>query len=778
MSSEDKAKTVRANTWVCANHLRNTVLRHLTKVDRACLASALQDSLKQFKPADRITPDITSMLRAMAKEFGSTGGGNSLYAKGHGILFVTWALVHHPDSIIYMVTRIDLGIRMDMEWRAAASAYMNRKLFLLFLEYHADCSPEPNKLVDNLRTVLSCEEVVAALRARAAVYLHIVEPLVFLTNSKRAGLNPTTMCLVLDQLFDFFGLLASDGMMLFDPALNVFAGLAAHPETRGAHGALVEWRQKWRARKGRSVDGKTRHPINVLLSNEIIEPSDPDNTASIELAVQIAQRYGEAGCTALLANASEHLSAAADGEGGARAFGNLSAQDKLDVQHTDTNSDSAERAFSMFSHAIKTNPNACIQAAIGRAQHMNNGNVQRAADRASSARCQREKSGQSCPATSLLGHLPEKQQRSLIEAARLRGQQTCKEYTGDVVEQRKTTVAAKEAKRQHELDLTVKRHAKRCELVGRIGHLSTKEQLDAAIAGKPRGQQIEVLKDQFRLRLVYGWEQFKTPFSSKKDKRVGTFEDLMTKFEAMIDDERQQQLKPPDTDEIPVLRHDDERQWLGHLTADASRLLVLSRARRDELRGQGLEAYRRAGAEAEEQRQRRLDQHACHQPQEPPLVDRTLVGRRIEVLTWVEEDAASDEGAEGAEGEVKHYKQWLPCVVRHWSDGSGEFTKPTADGKQRKVLKGWCFLEYDDGFTEWTKLTEFNCMSVGSWRLDLDLAPPHDATTTEDAAEPGPHCDMPEPDGEGAMDVRSTPSASCSDSESVSSAESIDSSTT
>ena len=70
--------------------------------------------------------------------------------------------------------------------------------------------------------------------------------------------------------------------------------------------------------------------------------------------------------------------------------------------------------------------------------------------------------------------------------------------------------------------------------------------------------------------------------------------------------------------------------------------------------------------------------------------------------------------------ELRYYKQWLAAEVRDMADGSQR--KANKAGKLLKVPPGWCFLAYDDGHMEWTRLQEekFNTMANGSWRLDLD----------------------------------------------------------
>jgi len=132
------------------------------------------------------------------------------------------------------------------------------------------------------------------------------------------------------------------------------------------------------------------------------------------------------------------------------------------------------------------------------------------------------------------------------------------------------------------------------------------------------------------------------------------------------------------------------------------------RERRDELQ--------REFEEAEQARKRSAhDSMALDQPEEPPPLDASLVGKRLEILTQlVDEDE---------DGKIERsYKQWLPVIVLAMS--TGDEKKPTATGRQQRVKPGQFFLSYDDGTKEWAQLKpdDFNCARKGSWRLDLDFA--------------------------------------------------------
>jgi hypothetical protein len=77
--------------------------------------------------------------------------------------------------------------------------------------------------------------------------------------------------------------------------------------------------------------------------------------------------------------------------------------------------------------------------------------------------------------------------------------------------------------------------------------------------------------------------------------------------------------------------------------------------------------------EAEARVRRNHDPHALKQPEEPPTVDESLVGKLIEVLSEIEEPKVGDEGKEVLDDEgdevMVYSKQWLPAEVAKFSTG-------------------------------------------------------------------------------------------------------------
>ena len=51
-----------------------------------------------------------------------------LYAKGHGVQFLSWCMERCPSVVVFVLERADLGTRQDSSTEGAVALYMNRKV--------------------------------------------------------------------------------------------------------------------------------------------------------------------------------------------------------------------------------------------------------------------------------------------------------------------------------------------------------------------------------------------------------------------------------------------------------------------------------------------------------------------------------------------------------------------------------------------------------------------------------------------------------------------------
>ena len=222
-----------------------------------------------------------------------------------------------------------------------------------------------------------------------------------------------------------------------------------------------------------------------------------------------------------------------------------------------------------------------------------------------------------------------------------------------------------------------------------------------------KGTKINALKDQIKIRTVgYDWVEYHVVF---KDKGV---EALTTELIKIIN---QSSRRSPPTELPSSVTRTSALNPLGTLSAKGLELRQRSLWTFDEMR-ESRDELQREFEEAEQARKRSAhDSMALDQPEEPPPLDASLIGKRLEILTQlVDEDE---------DGNIERsYKQWLPVIVLAMS--TGDEKRPTATGRQQRVKPGQFFLSYDDGTKEWSQLKpdDFNCARKGSWRLDLDFS--------------------------------------------------------
>jgi len=224
-------------------------------------------------------------------------------------------------------------------------------------------------------------------------------------------------------------------------------------------------------------------------------------------------------------------------------------------------------------------------------------------------------------------------------------------------------------------------------------------------------KKLDLLKEQITIVVVgYGWAEYKTAWSSRADRSIGTVADLTTKAELMISQcgKKAKPVEPPVPDSATK-----GLRTLGTMSLQASELLVRKQANASELRQRASAQQAAKDNAAEEKRAARLDQHAQAQPEETPVIE---VGMHLEILTEITEEVADEDGADG-KAVIKKYKQWLPVTVISSAATPGRGKAP-ARGRR---APDWYLVKYEcDGEEEWLRLKEFNCNSRGSWRIDLD----------------------------------------------------------
>lgn len=277
-----------------------------------------------------------------------------------------------------------------------------------------------------------------------------------------------------------------------------------------------------------------------------------------------------------------------------------------------------------------------MEHASGVAQQMRNHDYDRPANVAHDRRKSKADGAKAAPTGGFFHTgLTRELQRSLVEyarraakGARVDGRVALKEHDADKLarrEERLTTL----------LNAAVDAYAYALELFAawQAQRLKSKQELAAALAGKPEAQQLELLRKQIEMRVLgCGWTKYQTRWSSNKDAKIGTVAHLTSLLEEILVDELARARftagteRGLPTEAAPPQHRAREISQLGTLDADAAAI-----------RGKALFSTTELRAKAEAAMQRRVEAGIADpvenmQPVESPPFDQTLVGKWLEVL--------------------------------------------------------------------------------------------------------------------------------------------------
>ena len=162
--------------------------------------------------------------------------------------------------------------------------------------------------------------------------------------------------------------------------------------------------------------------------------------------------------------------------------------------------------------------------------------------------------------------------------------------------------------------------------------LTSKQELAAALRGKPEAQQLELLRKQIEMRVLgCGWDKYETRWSSNKNAKIGTVEHLTTLLEEIFVDELARARFPPGTERglpteaAPPQHRARAVSQLGTLDPEAAAI-----------RGKALFSTEELRIKAEAARERRIEAGISDpvenmQPVKNPPFDQSLVGKWLEV---------------------------------------------------------------------------------------------------------------------------------------------------
>jgi len=219
----------------CARHTSNLLVDYGAKAELKYLKEALGEYLDLFSSFERVTADITGLLRATGKEFDFRS--QATYPKGDAVTyFFHWLHENYPVRPILNSFRAMLGGRQDHKLAAAFELWWSRPVFVEFLIWKALQSPLcTSKLRAAIESHLNSVEVVGTLMARSIMFDKIFEPLRFFSANNdlmmKDGWTSLNMAHVYELVTEAVDYAKTHGAYLMDASMT-FSRKSTVPRTR------------------------------------------------------------------------------------------------------------------------------------------------------------------------------------------------------------------------------------------------------------------------------------------------------------------------------------------------------------------------------------------------------------------------------------------------------------------------------------------------------------------------------------------------------------------
>lgn len=170
-SSTEQAAELLVLQGDCWNHLRNVWIKSMSGALTSRLKESLRFELETIDSRLRVGTALDGVLRAADKEFSLCAN----YPKGHGDMFFEWMARCHPNLLLFHVVSTEGG-RQDMVCEGAGPLYMNRRVWVEFLDMRLRVPSADNILQECLYISLTSVEMIASARVHAIIHLAIVTP--------------------------------------------------------------------------------------------------------------------------------------------------------------------------------------------------------------------------------------------------------------------------------------------------------------------------------------------------------------------------------------------------------------------------------------------------------------------------------------------------------------------------------------------------------------------------------------------------------------------------
>lgn len=475
---------------------------------------------------------------------------------------------------------------------------------------------------------------------------------------------------VLDLIDDVFQRVRDDGSVLLDPQLDVFQSIAdtqplfqAYREFTNTHDVVL------------SPNGKVRYLHYRRALSELLDPQDETNRRSQLKTIE----YLQIQAAAALEKMHDKKLAIADklsSQGGANSVAKQALADAALKGCNATNDAMAESVYGAWKFERRRTPGISVrrssglaQARISKSLALGDAVQHRRARIPEGARRMRKKN-QSC----MFGYfhsLPSSEQIALVEMCRVERVAQRKLDNTDELALDAHRCATRKSNSELELESLIKNFALALSFFDRFKQRRVKSIAEARVISDSLGSEqlrLDWVREQIEMRVIgLGWVEFRTQWSSGKDESVGNLSDLMCHLADILCEEEERPI--PEAAAAPIMRRKTFKE-LGTPTAQAEEL---SDQRLSMSSEQLLAAAERKRAELEANGE--LDTVGDRQPKDPPPLDESLVGRKIEIhwRYWREATA----GERGKKKQVRMLLCFLPFGT-HFRRPSGYPKPPVA----------------------------------------------------------------------------------------------------
>ena len=623
----------------------------------------LQDELDCIDQRLRVSPNIEMVLRAVDKEFSLCAN----YPKGHGEIFGKWMSKNHPGALLLHVERAS-GSRKDLCVEGSGALYWNRKYWIEFLDKQLR-TPGDNILQENLFIILSSCEMTALARVCTIIHLSICLPTRWLAgNSHKLSdydWSVRSMGQMIDLLEKALEEIEKDGTLIVNESFM----MVIFNELIEKLPPFKEYiRHMYKSKKTSLVDEASTKVLPLsLLREEVFSPKTETNKSTSIFM----KKLGELSASAILSElrnpskaTSNHLSSV----NGKFSFSNTSCNNHLEGMGKMAVNDPAESSFGGTTRQIQYFGRIGITNAGGVDQVRRNGDLSRGFGKKT------DKTGKLTQDHNKVGifhEMPEQMIAALLTMAKEDSNITSTYDRQALSKQR----AEKERKQQLMEDTQMKKAQEGLidalyyhDMFGSAACWMNARQIDTELRKLTSNTaKIDALKENIRIRVIgLGWSDLATPWS--RNGKLLTVDQLKVHLKMIIKEQRKRDIPSKPLVQLPKRK---DLPILGTKTIDLTSIEIKSASTHDKFEEQTrcLRDEREINGVG--------DRYAHIQPMSRPNVDKSLVGKRLDIC----EKYDLEEG--GSE------LRWSQGVVLSISDGSN-MLKPgarTAMFKAREAVE-------------------------------------------------------------------------------------------